>query len=353
MSAYLGSNKVWSGAESELGWVRNTDWLPMPDISSSEQKVAALVFIDPNGSNFVALRCSGAYTVNWGDGSAAENIATNTTAEHTYDFANSALANTVTTLGNKQAIVTVTPQSGQNLTSINLNMTPSGTSGGSNFYTQPWLDLIISAPNCTSLSISNADPRTRILERVVIKSLGSADLGNLFLGALALSSVSLTLPNAPTSVTSMFQSCGSLIALDMTNVNFTGVTSLASFLGSAQRLQYLNVAGCNFSGVTSLYRCFLNNYVLSSIDLSGCNFGSVTNATECFNGITSATKVLAPIPVSFSVVSAKLSASALNALYTSLPTVTGQTIYVKGNYGISGHNASIATAKGWTVDTTT
>lgn len=54
---------------------------------------------------------------------------------------------------------------------------------------------------------------------------------------------------------------------------------------------------------------------------------------------------------SFSVASCKLSAAALNELFTGLPTVTGQTITVTGNYGINqaGYDPTIATTKGWTV----
>jgi hypothetical protein len=51
----------------------------------------------------------------------------------------------------------------------------------------------------------------------------------------------------------------------------------------------------------------------------------------------------------FSVASCKLSATALNEIYTNLPTVTGQTITVTGNYGVATDNPAIATAKGWAV----
>jgi hypothetical protein len=53
----------------------------------------------------------------------------------------------------------------------------------------------------------------------------------------------------------------------------------------------------------------------------------------------------------FSVASQRLSAVALNEIFTGLPTVTGQTITVTGNYGINeaGYDPTIATAKGWTV----
>jgi hypothetical protein len=51
----------------------------------------------------------------------------------------------------------------------------------------------------------------------------------------------------------------------------------------------------------------------------------------------------------FSVASCKLSATALNEIYTNLPTVTSQTITVTGNYGTATDDPTIATAKGWTV----
>jgi hypothetical protein len=51
----------------------------------------------------------------------------------------------------------------------------------------------------------------------------------------------------------------------------------------------------------------------------------------------------------FSVLDCKLSATALNEIYTNLPTVVGQTITVTGNYGRLADTPSIATAKGWTV----
>ena len=51
----------------------------------------------------------------------------------------------------------------------------------------------------------------------------------------------------------------------------------------------------------------------------------------------------------FSVANCKLSAAALNEIYTNLPTVTGQTFTVTGNWGTENDYPSIATAKGWTV----
>ena len=52
---------------------------------------------------------------------------------------------------------------------------------------------------------------------------------------------------------------------------------------------------------------------------------------------------------SFSVANCKLSAAALNKLYSNVAVTTGQTITVSGNYGTATGDPAIATARGWTV----
>ena len=60
--------------------------------------------------------------------------------------------------------------------------------------------------------------------------------------------------------------------------------------------------------------------------------------------------MLMPLRFTFSVANAKMSASALNEMFSILPTVTGQTVTITGNYGASTCDTTIATAKGWTVE---
>ena len=59
--------------------------------------------------------------------------------------------------------------------------------------------------------------------------------------------------------------------------------------------------------------------------------------------------MLMPLRFTFSVANAKMSATALNEMFSILPTVTGQTVTITGNYGASNCNTTIATAKSWTV----
>jgi hypothetical protein len=106
---------------------------------------------------------------------------------------------------------------------------------------------------------------------------------------------------AVTTMVNMFQNCSSLLAVPAMNLTgMTSASSLTNFINNCPSLARAPVTGARFS---------------------------------------------------FSVTSCRLSAAALNEIFTELPTVTGQTITVTGNYGISqaGYDPTIATAKGWTV----
>jgi hypothetical protein len=82
--------------------------------------------------------------------------------------------------------------------------------------------------------------------------------------------------------------------------------------------------------------------------------GNATTSSSSYSNIFAGCTALSRSEVtnfkfSHSYLNCKLSATELDAIYTRLPTVTGQTITVTGNYGAAGDNPSIATAKGWTV----
>jgi hypothetical protein len=125
----------------------------------------------------------------------------------------------------------------------------------------------------------------------------------------------------------MFQNCNAL-------------QSIPAFPGSA-------------AAVTNMSNMFLNCPSLQSIPALSMNGVSSTSNAASFIGSSPqlARAQITGMRFSFSVVSCKLSAAALNEIFTGLPTVTGQTITVFSNYGTNqvGYNPTIATAKGWTV----
>ena len=286
-----------------------------------------------------------------------------------------------TLLPYKVAIVTVTPQAGQNLTLINLQA--RNTQTGLQAYTTGWLDLAISVPNVTGtgFTLGGVIVGHRSLERVNVIACGAlTSMANMYSGLISLESLA-PFPSSISAVTTMsakYSNCGrlkrfppyigsagaltnasskysncvsgiSFPPLPVSNAALTTVNQMYFNCQSCERFpefvttaQMTNVnqmyAGCNsmqftpvhnLSGVTSQVNAnsFINGPNISRARISGMRF-------TCF----------------FS--NMKLSAIALNEILTGLPTVTGQTITFTGNYGTSQtgvYNPGIGTAKGWTV----
>jgi hypothetical protein len=121
----------------------------------------------------------------------------------------------------------------------------------------------------------------------------------------------------------MFQNCASLVTVPLFNLaNVQNAQTLFNGCRSLTTVPALNLAGINSAanGGTVFASC----PSLSSARFTGLRF-------------------------TFSIINCRLSGAALNEIYTNLPTVTGQTITVTGNYGTATDTPSIATAKGWTV----
>ena len=376
-----------------------------------------------------------------------------------------------TLLPYKIAVVTITPQAGQNITLLNLFVkhNQSNLVGG---YSSGWLDIAIALPSCTSLTIGYFTTTVRHLnlEQITINQLGNilsfyylcgnchslrnfdinysvtsslSNSGYMFLNCYSLTSVPLFDTSNVTIISSMFGSCRSLTSVplfdtssvtDMSSIlnscasltsvplfDTSNVTNMASMLSTCSSLTSVplfdtsNVTNISnmlnscqsltsvplfdTSSVTDMNNMFRFCYSLTSVPLFNTSnvtrmdymFGSctsltsvplfntsnVTNMSNMFGSFFSLTSVPAfdvssvssssnfanmfancnslsriqatGFNYTFTVANNKLSSAALDEIYTNLPTVTGQTITVTGNYGTSGDDPTIATAKGWTV----
>lgn len=163
----------------KFGWVRPADWLPMPSPVAGAIHILAAVW--DTGSNYAALRglCTAGITIDWGDGTSPENVADNTDAYHEYDFDDADLDDTETSLGYKQVIITITPQSGS-ITDFHFNR-KHDRSGLNNGYSQPWLDVQINCPAMTAFTFyGDTNAASRYLERVNIIAMGTPGTGNTF-----------------------------------------------------------------------------------------------------------------------------------------------------------------------------
>jgi len=259
-------NRILTGNSSD--WTRPTDWLAMPTIGT--QEFIGLLAITDDESNHIALLCAGNYTVDWGDGT-SENVATGVKAQHTYTY--SAISDsTISSRGYKQVLVRVTPQVGQNLTTVNLQQQHS-TLGKAHI--TGWLDISINGANITSLPLGGGTVTQGMCERVVLGTLGSitsfsnlcaffyalqsvsistsstvTNFTNTFYSCLSLKTIPLINTAAGTTFTQMFQACVSLITIPL--INTGSGTTFAGFFHSCSSLKslpLLNLSnGTNFDG---------------------------------------------------------------------------------------------------------
>ena len=273
------------------GWVRPADWVTLPTVLDGDQKIVMLVAVF-NTTNFLAFSATGDYTVDWGDGAAPTNYSSGTTAQKSFAWSDYS-PSTLTSQGFRQAVVTITPQSGQNLTALNLNVrhtTPTVA------HTTGVLEVVMSAPYFTAMSFYATNVAHRKLRR--FEWVGSCPI---------------------TSFADMFQGCSSLQSVELDTSSGTNFSIMFSSCSSLQSVELDTSSGTSFSSM------FHGCSSLSSVILTGCKY-----TVSVANGV--------------------LSGTALDALYTSLGTAAGsQTITVSGNHGTSSDTPSIATAKGWTI----
>jgi len=288
-------NKVVAPPEPEP-WVRPEDWLAIDEVGEDEQKFIGLMAITDDDSNFAAFTAAGDYTVDWGDG-VVENYASGATALHLYNY--SAISNdTLSTRGYKQVIVTVTPQEGQNLTALNLDV--KHTQSGLNAYETGWLDIEVGSPNFSTSGLliggGGETVRKRWIERVRVANLGGqTDCSNLMRNLYALQSVTLFDTSSVANMSNMFNNCSSLQSVPLFNTasvtnmsgmfqtcpslrsvplfNTASVTEMGSIFSGCSSLQ--SVPLFNTASVTNMGSMFQNCFALQSVPLF--NTASVTN----------------------------------------------------------------------------
>jgi hypothetical protein len=392
----------------EYKYQRPSDWLPLPEVLEGEQKFVGLVAVLPDQPNFLTIRCLGAFTVNWGNGSIT-NHASNTTAEINYDF-NLIPANTYCNRGYRQVVVTVTPQSGVNITSLQLHLRHS--LAATTIYSHNWIDIKFSFPNLSALftrGTTGSSTNTiipRLLERyhfigqnnitgattfqnqlrdctalqdVVIDVGANTNINSMFAGCSSLQWVNLGNTNNISNYSSAFLNCISLrklpnnlsfmSAINVANMcsgcsnleeflfdDFPLVTDVTLCLGTCRKLTILPQS-MSFPSATQLVRFFEQCSSIRFIPEIDCNnitaFGSGSFLTHIGDQANNCSKVLLRnIKVSLTINNYLLSREAIIEVFNNLQTVIGQTINISGNYGatqLTQADRDIAINKGWTI----
>jgi len=241
-----------------IEWIRNSEWLAMPSVDSTENKIVILFRIDPGSSTFIGFSATvtGGYTVDWGDGTSG-NFATTLIASKQYDF--DAVSATTTSEGYKQVLITITPTSGGN-TFTAIGFANKSTFVGTGAYRQGHQDLIISAPALTSVAALGTSGTNTLsysyLERVQLLSSALTSYANLFGDLVALQSVSVTSSATVTNMSYMFQNCVTLSGVPG-NLPYSTCTTLSNMFAKCYNLRSLNIATIT-TAATSVSSMFAN-----------------------------------------------------------------------------------------------
>ena len=264
-----------------------SDWLVISEPTET-QAVYGLFAVFNTDSNFLAFSVSGAYTVDWGDG-IVENFNSGITAQHQYIW-NNIPSSTLTSEGFRQVIVKITPQSGQNITNINLQRRhssyASGTGGNSSNPLSPWLDLYIKATTSltgTNLTVGSIGPTTLLsmLTKFTLDGGGNLSLNALLSGCSILKSASIKNVTSITNTQYLFRQCFSLKSVPL--IDTSSVTNMTSMFDNCTSLQ--SVPLFNTSNVTDMSFMFATCSSLQSVPLF--DTAKVTNMSSMFTNCTS------------------------------------------------------------------
>lgn len=267
------------GGEVEV-WERPSDWLPMPSVLATEQKFVGLLAVNNRDSNWVAFSCSGAYTVNWGDGSSPQNFSSGSVASRNIAWADVS-SGTLTSEGFRQCLITVTPQAANNITAFSLDRKHS--SAGSSAYSTGWLDVVISSPNLSSAPMFGGTlvAPARRLRRARWLSYDGNTISNStqFTGLANLRIVEVPANLKSNRVDSMFSGCLDLVELPFFNTS--AATLWSSFVSECHSLKF--IPAYSFTACTTLSSAFSYTYSLIRF-LGAINAPSCTNLSSTFIG---------------------------------------------------------------------
>jgi surface protein len=267
-------------------WTRPSDWLTMPTVVDTDQTFVALHAVIEDGDNYCAFRfttSTGQYQVDWGDGTTTLHNS-NTIAQKQYDFTNPALNGTLTSRGYKQAMITVTPVSG-NLLTCNFQERYVTVPAQNQPYSTGFLDCILSMPNANTgnnIVFGGTTVRHTYVERVNVLTIGAATgMISMFFNCISLQSVPLFDTVNVTNMSGMFVNCFSLQSVPLFNTQ--NVTNMSAMFQSCWSLK--SVPLFNTQNVTNMFRLITGCSSLQSVPLF--TTANVTNMEQMFNGCSS------------------------------------------------------------------
>jgi hypothetical protein len=341
---------------SSTEWVRNPDWLPLPEITAADNRFVGLFLVFENGYNLNTVRAN-AGNIDWGDGTSV--TANNTIQTKLYDYSTitSPVHQYYDGRNYKQVIVDITGA----LTNLELERNSGVNNGGQVNY----VDAAFSF-NASFVFSANQRQMT-ILERLLvfkcnnITALTGGRLTNL--SSLRV----LGLPFNQITQQTVFIRLGVPVFqnLDISNTNnssllfeggfteYFGDIDVSSSLDCTRMFRVMSrlksTGAINMQACTNITTMFQSDPLLMKTKLINC--GNIITTTNAFNLCPNLSELeLVGMRVGFSVNGCSLSAVALNTLMISLDTANGaQNLDFRNNPGAATCDTTIATAKGYTV----
>lgn len=305
LSSNLASRKTLASADMAMPydqwglrantWTRPSDWLTLPTMTETSEKMVALVAVHPHDSNYFALTItcsSGTYSVNWGDGTSNANVTSGVQANKLYTYSAAALNGTESTRGYRQAIVQVTADNGANAM-IGIDINKKHPQVGLQQHNNPILDLGIAGNAITTLQLSSngnfvasdnaagLDVKYMLTEQVNIYRLSNSitSLSRLFQQYRRLKSVpNFYVPTALNNFSYAFADTGIVTIPDWMTTNLSNVTNLSLMFTSSRALQ--SVPDMDLNGATNISSMFQGCESLIEVRLT--KLRSVTNANNMF-----------------------------------------------------------------------
>jgi len=246
-----------------------------------------------NMSNYVAIRISGSFTVDWGDG-VTENYSANAAAlsvSHSYTTASYAAISASVYNGYKPVVINITA-SGSGVTFKSVDFTvkptaPTGSFGGTSTYTaNSWIDIRMAGSDISSLDVGTSTSTTSpcsLLERFEYSGSNKiTNFGGKFISLYNLKQIVALDTSRGTACNSMFSNCYNLASVPV--LDFSAATTLAGCFSGCYNLKTISL---NLGQVSSLTvaNMFQNCYNLKSVNANfGSNINSYSNTfNACYN----------------------------------------------------------------------
>jgi surface protein len=239
-------------------WTRPSDWISVPDPSVGSEVVYMLYGVDDQHSNYLTIKASGTFSVDWGDGT-SEIVSSGGYSRKEYSFS-SISSSAQTTEGFRCVLVTVTPVYPNTLTSFSLQEYHSYWTNRDRLNI---LEMKVSAPYMSSFNVGNSGNNNNIQQTDRLRSfefVGTHMITNtsyLFNGCLNIRYVKMNLSGV-TDARYMLGSCLSLTEAYVSNTgNITNMEGMFQYCYNLRNIPSISAAVC-----TTMKYMFRNCYAL-------------------------------------------------------------------------------------------